>query len=662
MSLGNDPFIGAKLGSYEILEAIGEGGMARIYKGFHAELNRYTAIKVVNWGLQEDPEFTERFRREAQAIAILRHPNIVQIFDFGKHSSGYFMVMEFIDGSDLQVQLREYRDRQELLPKDKVVRVIRDVAAALDYAHSRGVIHRDVKPSNIMITREGQPILTDFGLVMLPTHKSQATIGNTFGTPHYVAPEQAISSAAAVAASDIYSLGVILYEMTTGQLPFDDDSPLSVALKHISDPPPAPTSINPNLSADVEDVLLQALSKDPTDRFATAGDMASALEMSWSSKGAAGRDRRAPTMLPAGVPPAAVVPSITLPTAAAVAPVTIAEPSAPEQTRSRSRALPLLPGWWPLAVGGVVVVLIGSWGFFSFFDASSAQPAPTPTTAAVIFATKEVVADSFPSIVPTDTPTPEPPTAIPTVLPTATSSPTNLPSPTATPLPTATLTSTPTSTLEPTATSTPLPTATQVPLPTVTPTIAPNALLSTDQLKGKILFKTDRAGFVQIYRMDADGSNQYPFDNASLYAQLEAELPFSSNKQEKMVVRGEGQLDLWRANLITNQELRVTSTGKPEYDAAWSPVDNRITYVSEETGNGDIYLLNLDGSAIERLTLNTDNFDKHPTWSPDGTKIAFWSDMGYTKTRQIWVIDLPTRVVRSLSDNPYNDWDPVWVR
>ncbi|MCK6626399.1 MAG: protein kinase [Anaerolineae bacterium] len=672
MSLGTDPFIGAKLGSYEILEAIGEGGMARIYKGFHPELNRYTAIKVVNWGLQEDPEFTERFRREAQAIAILRHPNIVQIFDFGKHTSGYFMVMEFIDGSDLQVQLREYRDRQELLPKDRVIRVIRDVAAALDYAHSRGVIHRDVKPSNIMITREGQPILTDFGLVMLPTHKSQATIGNTFGTPHYVAPEQAISSAAAVAASDIYSLGVILYEMITGQLPFDDDSPLSVALKHISDPPPAPTSVNPNLPADVEDVVLQALSKDPADRFATAGDMASALEMSWSSKGAAGRDRKAPTMLPAGVPPAAVVPSITLPTAAAVAPVAIAaESSASEQARPRSRTS-LLPGWWPVAVGGVAVVLMGSWGFFSFFNASSAQPAPTPTEVAVVFATEETEADSFPAVVPTDTPTPELPTLTPTPPPTATLAPTNSPFPTDTPLPTATptleptVTSTPsptaTPTLEPTATLTPIPTNTLAPLPTATTIVTTNGPLTLEQLRGKILFKTDRAGFVQIYRMDADGSNQLPFDNASLYAQLEADLPFSANKQEKMVVRGEGQLDLWRANLTTSQELRVTSTGKPEYDAAWSPVDNRIAYVSEETGNGDIYLLNLDGSAVERLTVNTDNFDKHPTWSPDGAKIAFWSDMGFNKTRQIWVIDLPTRTLRSLSDNPYNDWDPVWVR
>lgn len=163
--------------------------------------------------------------------------------------------------------------------------------------------------------------------------------------------------------------------------------------------------------------------------------------------------------------------------------------------------------------------------------------------------------------------------------------------------------------------------------------------------------------------MDADGSNQVPLpqDSWSIYTELEAELPFSPDGEEQILVRGEGQLDLWRANLSTHQELRITSTGKPEYDPAWSPVDNRIVYVSEETGNGDIYMLNLDGSAIVRLTENLEDFDKHPSWSPDGTKIAFWSDMGFNQTRQIWMIDLETNTLTSLSDNPFNDWDPVWV-
>jgi TolB protein len=198
-----------------------------------------------------------------------------------------------------------------------------------------------------------------------------------------------------------------------------------------------------------------------------------------------------------------------------------------------------------------------------------------------------------------------------------------------------------------------------VPLPTAT-LGGPQTLT---QLKDKILFKTDRSGAVEIYRMNSDGSNQRPLprDSWSLYTQLESELPFSPDKQEQIVVRGEGQLDLWRSNLVTGQELRVTSSGRPEYDPAWSPVDNRIAYVSEQTGNGDIYMLNLDGSAVVRLTDNVEDFDKHPTWSPDGAKVAFWSDMGFNKTRQIWVIDLPSGVLTSLSDNPFNDWDPVWV-
>jgi serine/threonine-protein kinase len=646
------------LGSYEILEAIGEGGMARIYRGFHAELNRYAAIKVINWGLQEDPEFTERFRREAQAIASLRHPNIVQIFDFGKHTSGYFMVMEFIDGSDLAVRLRQYRGNGKLLPKDQVLRIIKDVAAALDYAHDHNVIHRDVKPSNIMINREGQSILTDFGLVMLPAHASKATLGNTFGTPHYVAPEQAISSAAAVGASDIYSLGVILYEMATGQLPFDDESPLSVALKHISDFPPAPRTINPDLPQDVEDVIMRTLAKDPTDRFATASDMASALQAAWGNgvSSAIGSGKSfIPPVLPAGVPPAAQVSSITLPNAAAIAPAATAEIAPAEvfpkadQTRKR-----IVPMWLSLALVGLAGVMIGALGFF-FVGGFNPPPTPTftpPPTNAIVIVDVEPVETPTPTA--TTTHTPQPPTETPTPTSTATSTPTPVLTDTPTPIPTDTPTPIPTDT----PTLTPVPTNTPIPIiPTVTPTPTPASL------SGKILFKTDRGGSTEIYQMDGNGANQVPLprEDWSLYSELQATLPFSPDKKNQIVVRGEGQLDLWWANLESGMELRVTSTGRGEYDPAWSPVDNRIAYVSEETGNGDIYMLNLDGSAVTRLTENLTNFDKHPTWSPDGQKLTFWSDRSFNGNRQIYVIDLATRQITSLSDNPFNDWDPVWV-
>jgi serine/threonine protein kinase len=631
----NDPFIGTSLGSYEILEAIGEGGMARVYKGFHTELNRYAAIKVVNWGLQEDPEFTNRFRREAQSIASLRHPNIVQIFDFGKHASGYFMAMEFIDGSDLAVHLKNLQHDGELASTELISRIISEVAAALDYAHGQGVIHRDVKPSNVMINQDGQSILTDFGLVMLPAQSSQMTLGAGFGTPHYVAPEQAISAVAAVPASDIYSLGIILFEMVTGQVPFDDESPLSVALKHVSDLPPEPSELNPDVSPELEAVILKALSKDPADRYATATAFAEATK------------------------------AALLPAAPAVTPV--AAEAADGQTQ---RAIPIsapatppppsfmLPPWLRLALVGVLGGIVGAAGLLFFMappPGSSGLRAtetaiaaalvvdavtPTPTDSPTATATFTPEPTETPSPAPTETPVPSP---TPTATETPTESPTPLPTETSTPLPTET------PTLQPTETAT----ATPIPLPIFTPT--------PEGLQGKILFKTDRAGFVEIYQMNADGSNQRPLENLSVYTQLQERLSFSPDSNNQILVRGDVQTDLWWINFGTGQELRVTSTGQPEYDAAWSPIDNHIAYVSEETGRGDIYVLNLSGSSIIRLTNNEQDFDKHPTWSPDGSKVAFWSDMSFNDKRQIWVVDLATRELTSLSDNPFNDWDPVWV-
>lgn len=659
----NDALIGKTLGAYKIIEAIGAGGMARIYRGFHIELNRYAAIKVINWGLQEDPEFTERFRREAQAIASLRHPNIVQIYDFDKHDTGYFMAMEFIEGSDLAVQMRQLEAEKALLPNEKIISVISDVAAALDYAHEQGVIHRDVKPPNIMLNPNGQSILTDFGLVMLPSQASQATFGNTFGTPHYIAPEQAISSAAAVPASDIYSLGVILFELATGKLPFDDESPLSVALKHVSELPPAPRSINPDLEYGVEEVIFRALSKDPGDRFKTAGEMAAALRAAWGSDQANAFATPPQIVPPAGVPSPGQVEQETWPVIRPVSPAADTppefpegSPSLPEPAKAQKTVMPLLSMVFAGLLGGV----LGAVAFLYFTGLvdialappSTPTPAVSPTAAASptnLIAVSQL--DEFSSVSADSTPTP---------LPTQTPLPTETPTQT----PTLTPTSAPTETATNTATPTPTPTATNTPTTVPTPLpIAPTATPAPEGLSGKILYKTDRGRGVEIYRMDADGRNQVPLEREewATYTRLQQQLPISPNGLEKIVVRGEGQFDLWWV-LPDGRELRVTSTGKDEYDAAWSPINNRIAYVSEETGNGDIYVLNLDGSSKIRLTVNTGDFDKHPTWSPDGTKIAFWSDMGFADNQQIFVVDLNTGVVTSLSDNPFNDWDPIWVR
>ena len=244
-----DPLPGQQLGNYLIQQPLGQGGMARVYKGLDVSLKRPVAVKVMSEGLRQSELYGQRFEREAQAVANLHHPNIVSIFYFGTQDSLYYLVMEYIDGTDLEAVLRNYADHHELMPYADVMRILEAIASALDYAHEQGVIHRDVKPSNIMVERNGRPVLTDFGLAL---RISEGTLGDTFGTPHYISPEQAQNSANAVAQSDLYSLGVIAYEMLAGTVPFDDPSPTALAMQHIMAAVPSPRLFNPKLSDEVE--------------------------------------------------------------------------------------------------------------------------------------------------------------------------------------------------------------------------------------------------------------------------------------------------------------------------------------------------------------------------------------------------------------------------
>ena len=273
-----DPLIGKQLGDYKIVDILGRGGMAHVYRGYDQKLQRYAAVKVIDANLlskDNEGEYRERFQREARAVAHLSHPNIVGIFQFGEVGPLYYMAMAFVDGRDLGQILKEYGAKNELLPPKQVVKIIHDIAGALDNAHAAGVIHRDIKPSNIMVTPDNRAILTDFGLAL---SVPEGTMGNTFGSAHYIAPEQAISSANAVPQSDLYSLGVVLYQMLTGKVPFDDPSAMSVALKHLSEPPIPPRQLNPKLSPAVEKVVLKSLEKEPSKRFQSGDLMARVLE------------------------------------------------------------------------------------------------------------------------------------------------------------------------------------------------------------------------------------------------------------------------------------------------------------------------------------------------------------------------------------------------
>ncbi|MCA9968726.1 MAG: serine/threonine protein kinase, partial [Anaerolineales bacterium] len=299
----SDTLIGVVLGGkYRITERLGRGGMAEVYLANQENLDRNVAIKLMHAFLVTEQDFLQRFKREARAMAAMNHPNIVSVYDFDVYGENtYYLVMEYISGGTLKDRLASLAAAGERLPLPEAVRLTLQVAEALDYAHGRSMVHRDVKPANIMLNERGNAILTDFGIVKLVGGQSMAytATGALIGTPAYMSPEQAMG-APGDARSDIYSLGVLLYQMVTGHLPFDADTPLAIVLKHVNDPVPPPVRYNPDVPAAIQHILLKALAKSPDDRYETAGELALALRQAdLSQKAPAEPAAPVPTTAPA---------------------------------------------------------------------------------------------------------------------------------------------------------------------------------------------------------------------------------------------------------------------------------------------------------------------------------------------------------------------------
>ncbi len=265
-------------GKYRLITRVGQGGMATVYKADDPSLARYVAIKVMHSHLTNNPDFIKRFRSEAKAVANLRHPNIIQIHAFGVEQGEYYMVMEFVEGHSLSIKLKESRAKGQIFNLEETIRIFGALTSAVAYAHAKGVVHRDLKPSNIMLTTDGEVILTDFGIARIVGSAGHTMTGTVMGTPAYLSPEQA-QGQRGDERSDIYSLGVVLYEMVTGRVPYEADTPLAIIMKHLNNEPlPLPTEINPDLPLAVEHVILKALSRDVDNRYQTVNELAKALK------------------------------------------------------------------------------------------------------------------------------------------------------------------------------------------------------------------------------------------------------------------------------------------------------------------------------------------------------------------------------------------------
>jgi Tol biopolymer transport system component len=591
--------IGQTVGGFRILERIGRGGMATVYKAYQPSLDRYVAIKVLPLALTEEPDFAERFQREARLVARLEHPHILPVHDFGREGDLFYIAMRYVNAGTLKELMGQP------LPLDQIVDLIAQIADALDCAHRQGVVHRDVKPSNILLDRGQWALLTDFGLarMMEPTTQITAT-GVGVGTPDYMSPEQGLGERVDER-TDLYSLGVVLYEMLTGRVPFQAETPMAVVLKHIHEPLPKPRAVNPGIPEAVEGVVLRALAKRREERYASAAEMARELRNAVEEA----RHVRAPSKTMPPGPPAVVA-------------------SAPASKPAVS-----LGGlrWLPCAGALALMICLAGLGIWQ-----------VPGIVARLREARSTVTQTSVAIVPLPTASPLQPTILP--------SPTPLPAGARFPRGQIAFVTGDEGAWQILLVD-PIRGESQ-PLPGQ----PPNSGVPAWSPDGTALaFRSDITGVWQIYVVGIDGRGlqQLTFGTAGSYEPAWS----PDGTQIAYVSEQDGDKEIYVMNRDGTGARRLTFNPGWDDDPSWSPDGRWLVYESQQGGRMDIYRLGLDGSGPTRLTTEGEA-NSTPAWSPDGRSIGFERDTG--DAYHIWIMFADGSGQRQLTTDGGWNLRPTW--
>lgn len=613
-----DDLLGRKIGGYEIMELIGHGGMATVYRARQISMNRVVAVKVLPRQFLNDETYMQRFNREVKIVAELEHRNIVPVHDYGEDEGQPYIVMRYMSGGSLDDLLRE-----GALELDEISQIVQQIAPALDYAHSKGVLHRDLKPSNILMDDGGGAYLTDFGIARLMGDASNITLTTqgVVGTPSYMSPEQA-QGQPLDHRSDLYSLGVMLFEMATGQRPFESDTPYGIAVLQVTAAPPSPRSLNPALPAGVENVILTTMNKRREARYETAAKLAQALSAAALVPPSAKFDTQPGFARPEALAQPESSPS-TPPPPQSSSVYTPPPPSSgyamPPVSPARRRFAPRRGGNLILNAGVgaligcgmlVIVALIAA-VVISGILRNNAQPTATVEIPGGLVSPQPATATLNALIAATDTSAPARTSVIATNTPAATE-------------------------------------------------IAPVGQRETAAplTAGSLVYFAERDGNFDIYSMNLDTRAETRLTSAASSELYPAVSP--DGTRIAYMSDADGDYDIFVMDIDGRNARRLTDNAVSDRTPAWSPDGDWIAYSSDTRGDGahDLFRVAVSGGDPQELLSNGDR-NGNPRWSADGSIVFMGGAPNDAAMWEIKRLDVTSRDVTTLTSNAVKDWEPT---